>query len=450
MSRACITDKATMNNIANVETFKGIDADPGGTLKLFTDYVDEMKLLFQLAFRKGDGTPYAPSNSEKKAMMLLKGGKDMKNLFQHVGKVTDDHTFDEAVEKIKTGLSERTNKIVQRNMLLANFPQGRKSFERWSQELSNAAKLIDYENYDWKQATVDAILLQTSSPKLRERALQENVTYEALLRLGIAKEQSVKGAALLEKASGQSSNTADVEEEVRRLKFENGKLKSKLSYSGTQSCGRCGRKSCQQGTKCPANGQKCSKCKKMNHFAKVCRSVSQKNQSFGQVSSAEESDSEESGGRVVVSKLDARGIGTKIYFAGLLDENQFSALDLITDTGISKTLLNSTDWHQIKNSCKFVKTSKRFRPYGTTYHLPIKGKAKVILKSMNGAQIETWVYVVDDKKEQSLLGKEDAMRLGIVTIQLNGAKEEVVHQISSVQKQLTPTGEIVSGGETQE
>ena len=57
LSRACITDKATMNNIANIETFKGIDADPGGTLKLFTDYVDEMKLLFQLAFRKGDGTP---------------------------------------------------------------------------------------------------------------------------------------------------------------------------------------------------------------------------------------------------------------------------------------------------------------------------------------------------------------------------------------------------------
>ena len=69
---------------------------------------------------------------------------------------------------------------------------------------------------------------------------------------------------------------------------------------------------------------------------------------------------------------------------------------------------------------------------------------------MNGAQIETWVYVVDDKKEQSLLGKENAMRLGIVTIQLNGAKEEVVHQISSVQKQPTPPGEIVSGEETQE
>jgi len=42
------------------------------------------------------------------------------------------------------------------------------------------------------------------SPKLWERALQDNISYEELLKLGIAKlgiakEQSAKGAALLEK-----------------------------------------------------------------------------------------------------------------------------------------------------------------------------------------------------------------------------------------------------------
>ena len=47
------------------------------------------------------------------------------------------------------------------------------------------------------------MILQTSSPKLRERALQDNVNYEDLLKLGTAKEQSEKGAALLEKASDQ-------------------------------------------------------------------------------------------------------------------------------------------------------------------------------------------------------------------------------------------------------
>ena len=73
--------------------------------------------------------------------------------------------------KIKEGLRGRTNKVVQRNMLLTNFPQGSKSFERWSQEVSNAAQLIDYANHNWQQAGVDAMILQTSNARLCERAL---------------------------------------------------------------------------------------------------------------------------------------------------------------------------------------------------------------------------------------------------------------------------------------
>ena len=119
------------------------------------------------------------------------------------------------VKKIKKGLTERTNKVVQRNLLLANYPQGSKSFEKWSQEVANAAQLISYEHYDWKQAAVDAILLQTSSPKLRERALQENTSYDDLMRMGVTKEQSASGAALLDQASGStSSSNVKIEEEV--------------------------------------------------------------------------------------------------------------------------------------------------------------------------------------------------------------------------------------------
>ena len=90
-------------------------------------------------------------------------------------------------------------------MLLSNYPQGTKSFEKWSQEISNAAQLINYDNYNWKKAAVDAMVLQTSNPRLRERALQDNVSYDTLINLGISKEQSVLDAAKLEKASGQSS-----------------------------------------------------------------------------------------------------------------------------------------------------------------------------------------------------------------------------------------------------
>ena len=94
-------------------------------------------------------------------MLLLKGGHDMKNLFQHVDNVSEKDTFGEVVMKIENGLQAHANKVVQCNMLLSNFPQGAKSFERWSQQMSNAARLISNDNYDWKQVAVDAMILQT-------------------------------------------------------------------------------------------------------------------------------------------------------------------------------------------------------------------------------------------------------------------------------------------------
>ena len=188
----------------------------------------------------------------------------------------------------------------------------------------------------------------------------------------------------------------------------------------------------------------------MNHYAIVCKSATSTQQggnrkiclphhsqpqkgykktTLGRPSSAEESESEESSGRVIVGKLDSRSIRAKLTISGTLLPDEGQTTLLATDTGISKTLLNRNDWEKVKSGCKFVKTSKRFRPYGTAYHLPIKGKAWMTLTAERGAKIETWVYVMDDKKEQSLLGESDAVRLGIVKLDLKGATDEIVNRV---------------------
>ena len=447
-----------MNSLLDIGIFKILDTDPGGTLIKFNDYTEQLELLFKLIFRKADGTSYNPNDEEKKALLLLKGGTDMKTLFTHVGAIAETDDYTTAVAKIKNALNSRTNKVVQRNMLLANHPQGTKSFERWSQEVSNAAKLIDYQDYNWKQATVDAIILQTSHPKLRERALQENITYEKLIDLGITKEQSVKGAALLEEASGQSSGVkVKMEEEVRKLQLENKKLKSRfpINQQSRSQCWNCGRNGCDRGSRCPANGQQCSKCHKWNHFARVCKggTALKKKQGANQTKVSfmtDESDSDESLGHIeTVRHLSSSNIGAKLH-ARVENEELSREIILATDTGVSKTIFNITDWHEVNNNGEITKTSKRFRPYGTAYHLPIIGKSKVWLKAENGAEILTWVYIVNNKKETSLLGKEDATRLGIVKLDLKGANEEVVKKIQYIPKSDTKKETIVSGKETQE
>ena len=107
-----------------------------------------------------------------------------------------------------------------------------------------------------------------------------------------------------------------------------------------------------------------------------------------------------------------------------------SAMVLMSPT--TKFLINIVMWNLLRKRSKLVKTSKLFRPYGTQSHLPIIGQALVELQAENGAKIKTWVYVVNDKQEQCLLGSNDAERLGIVTINLKGAQAEVVNCITPV------------------
>ena len=61
-----------MNSITSIPPFSTIDADPGGTLKKFDDYIKQMKLLFTLVFRKSDGTAYNPTDAENKANDTLR------------------------------------------------------------------------------------------------------------------------------------------------------------------------------------------------------------------------------------------------------------------------------------------------------------------------------------------------------------------------------------------
>ena len=165
-------------------------------------------------------------------------------------------------------------------------------------------------------------------------------------------------------------------------------------------------------------------------------------------------------GRIVVGKLESYCISAKIYIDSPSPSNNPQLITLATDTGVSKTLLNQLDWEEVKHLCTFVKTSKCFRPFGTAYHLPIQGKAKVTLRAEKGATIESYVYVVYDKWEQSLLGEQDAIHLGIVKLHPQGAAEavspvnpeseaQISRRISYPKRSEAPQRGIVSGGETQ-
>ena len=79
------------------------------------------------------------------------------------------------------------------------------------------AKTVDWTGYDHDKAAVDAIVMQTSSGKLRQKAIQDNPTYEELVKMGISQEQAEKKADTLPDGEGDQITRA-VQEEIRKLK----------------------------------------------------------------------------------------------------------------------------------------------------------------------------------------------------------------------------------------
>ena len=71
----------------------------------------------------------------------------------------------------------------------------------------------------------------------------------------------------------RTANITPIRSDYQRNKGHNRNNKSNTPQPNNQECKGCGREQHQRGRKqCPAQGRKCNKCGKMNHFANVCSS----------------------------------------------------------------------------------------------------------------------------------------------------------------------------------
>ena len=424
--------------------FRTKDADPEGTLELFERYCESMNRAFRLN-RRTDPTTGARvefDDTDKKDIIQLEGGVDMQDLFKHVGKILDGDTYQQAIKKITDALKKRGNRSAAVFKLFSRMKQEGKTFESWYKEVYEAAKRIDWTDYGTETATVDAIIMQTSSQKLQQKAIQENPKYNEMVDLGISMEQAKKKAESLPDGEGTDTTRALVQE-VRQLK-----LKLEKKESSKDTCRSCMLPRCKGGEKCPAKDKKCHRCEGTGHFTRspLCpKKKKGKENSVNKVQEGEEeTESDSSVGRVLmVGKVggeDSR-IRVKLGMTGPGSQEYKVKFEPLTDTGVRRTIINKTDWKMISGECNLMPTKLKFRPYGTNKQLPIIGRAKIQLKAEAGAVIETFVYVNDDATESSLLGEKDAQRLGIVTICPEGAPEEVeVRKIKySTKEELSKT-----------
>ena len=86
---------------------------------------------------------------------------------------------------------------------------------------------------------------------------------------------------------------------------------------------------------------------------------------------------------------------------------------------------------------RLKKTKRKFVPFGKKEELTCLGRSKVKLRAVAGATIRSMVYVIRDV-EESLMGRLDALRLGLVTVRKEGAQEEQVARVDQQTKKSDP------------
>ena len=246
---------------------------------------------------------------------------------------------------------------------------------------------------------------------MQQRAIQENPSYDELVNLGISREQAKKKASRL--TDGEKEMVSRLQSKAKKTKQPMGVYGKKDKSDGAKKkgCEKCGIWKCTGGDNCFAQGKSCNACKKTGHFAasKLCPKKSDTTRKIQTDSGGSSSDSDDTLCRIITvakvkkkkakEKSDVSEAGkeksdvskdgkkpeennaAKIRMAAMEDDSHECSIRPITDTGVKKTILCKSDWAKIAKYGQVLKTSTRFRPYGTSVQLPIRGKAKVYVAS---------------------------------------------------------------------
>ena len=320
------------------------------------------------------------------------------------------------VGKFKAHLEAKKNPI----MAAVKFDRRRQlqgeTFDSFVTDLKLLARGLDMT--ETNKLIRNAIACKSLDERVRQRCLEKskNLTLEMAIDIGRMFEATKDGMQVM---SGE-----DPKVEVNKLAWRDGSSKKsktrgkqktpKENNEQVQKCGRCGYNVHKPQDKCPAKNESCKKCKKIGHFAQVCRSKTRNVNLLNEMHyPSEDYSSDEEGPDsdvelLHVASLEMNSINNK---QGPRENDEWwevvevgnSALHCQLDTGAYASVINTAQLEQVAPDAQIKQTKKTLVSY-SQHRIRPKGYVTLPVRFKN-KELNVDFYVIVSKQKPILSGK---------------------------------------------
>lgn len=189
----------------------------------------------------------------------------------------DEHKLTKIMEKFDNYCNPKKNITYERYNFFTCV-QGDMSFSQYLTELKLRAKSCEFGQLQ-ESLIRDRVVCGITSDRMREILLREvDITLEKATQLCVAAETTKAQIKKMHEedhnvqASARESKQVDTvkQRQTRKKDYQNKSKVNEKDKASTFDCKRCGTEHSSRA--CPAYGKQCKNCKKMNHFARMCRS----------------------------------------------------------------------------------------------------------------------------------------------------------------------------------
>ena len=410
-------------SVATAGTPCKLGTDPAKFLENFEDWLDHHCLLAETI---------GVEDAKFMKVLLLWSGKDFRKFSKEAG-VLDTDSRAAAIGKIRTRCGSHVN-LSMAIFKLMHAKQGTKTFTEFSNEVDCLATQCQFEAnpYDKDRAAKDALIFGTSDEKLRQEALAKDFNLSDLKKAALGYEQSRKSAGAIknerqDEACSRVYTETELSEIVSRItagKYSSQAHKSNnpTRNSSETKCPNCPPHYRQHAPqKCPAQHKTCVKCKQKGHFAnsRSCGMTQPiRNISEGGNGASYNFEYEDD----VVNCIETIHLLSNSAMRDQCTMVQVAINDtkmqMFVDSGCKRTLLPVSMYTKKMGPIK--ESSIKFRPYGTNVMLKCHGAVEARIATESGADHATQIYIIEGHMAEPLLGRQDALALGILSITKEG------------------------------